>query len=429
MHSRPLSALGLPRKPRRSPPVGFLVPLLCVATGLVFPAGAARGEGGLLSLTDGDRVVLIGDTLIERDQAYGYLETRLTIRHPGARIAFRNLGWSGDTVFGDSRAGFDTALEGYQRLIAGVKTVSPTVMVLGYGGAQSSARGAGLEPFRAGLGKLLDDLAPLGARFVILGLLRHERKPPPLPDPTEDNHWRAQYNDLLRQIASERGIPFVDLWESVVPAETAGSSEQATLPAVPLTDNGIHLNDAGYRRFAEVVDEALSGPFPVARVEVALDRGEASAHGTRLARLQWQPLLEFELLDDHLPPPAPHAVRVVTVTGLSGATCELRSGDAFTCTATVSALAAGMALVGDPVDQQTEALRQLILKKNELYFHRWRPQNETYLFGFRKHEQGQNAIEVPKFDPLVAELEAQIAEHSRPRPVVYEVRSAEENQP
>ena len=46
--------------------------------------------------------------------------------------------------------------------------------------------------------------------------------------------------------------------------------------------------------------------------------------------------------------------------------------------------------------------------KNLLYFHRWRPQNVTYLFGFRKHEQGQNAVEIPQFDPLVAAKEPTI---------------------
>lgn len=54
-------------------------------------------------------------------------------------------------------------------------------------------------------------------------------------------------------------------------------------------------------------------------------------------------------------------------------------------------------------------LRQAIQKKNELFFNRWRPENWTYLFGFRKHEQGQNAVEIPQFEPLIAEWEARIA--------------------
>jgi len=49
----------------------------------------------------------------------------------------------------------------------------------------------------------------------------------------------------------------------------------------------------------------------------------------------------------------------------------------------------------------SEALRQRIVEKNQLFFHRYRPQNETYLFLFRKHEQGNNAVEIPQFDPLI----------------------------
>ncbi len=62
------------------------------------------------------------------------------------------------------------------------------------------------------------------------------------------------------------------------------------------------------------------------------------------------------------------------------------------------------------VDQQSYArLLSAIRKKNELFFHRWRPENWTYLLGFRKHEQGQNAGEILKFDPLVAEWDGRIA--------------------
>ena len=51
-----------------------------------------------------------------------------------------------------------------------------------------------------------------------------------------------------------------------------------------------------------------------------------------------------------------------------------------------------------------------IMEKNKLFFNRWRPQNETYLHGFRKHEQGNNAKEIPQFDPLVANKDKKIQE-------------------
>jgi glucose/arabinose dehydrogenase len=56
-----------------------------------------------------------------------------------------------------------------------------------------------------------------------------------------------------------------------------------------------------------------------------------------------------------------------------------------------------------------ERLQAAIVKKNELFFHRWRPENWTYIFGFRKHEQGQNAVEIPRFDPLIEEWDGVIA--------------------
>ena len=54
-----------------------------------------------------------------------------------------------------------------------------------------------------------------------------------------------------------------------------------------------------------------------------------------------------------------------------------------------------------------------VMRKDELFFNRWRPHNETYLFGFRKHEQGQNAKEIPLFDPLIEAEDKRIQEQKR----------------
>ena len=54
------------------------------------------------------------------------------------------------------------------------------------------------------------------------------------------------------------------------------------------------------------------------------------------------------------------------------------------------------------------SLRDLIRAKNDLFLHRHRPQNETYLRGFRAHEQGNNAAEIAQFEPLIAAKDAEI---------------------
>jgi hypothetical protein len=61
---------------------------------------------------------------------------------------------------------------------------------------------------------------------------------------------------------------------------------------------------------------------------------------------------------------------------------------------------------------QDETLANMILAKDELFFHRHRPQNETYLLLFRKHEQGNNAVELPQFDPLIEQMEQSIWERA-----------------
>ena len=66
---------------------------------------------------------------------------------------------------------------------------------------------------------------------------------------------------------------------------------------------------------------------------------------------------------------------------------------------------------------QTETLRQAILRKNEWFFHRSRPANMAYIFGFRKKEQGRNATEVLQFDEFIAAEEKRIAELRGLRPV------------
>ncbi len=76
-------------------------------------------------------------------------------------------------------------------------------------------------------------------------------------------------------------------------------------------------------------------------------------------------------------------------------------------TAVLSAILPG-GMIAPSGPETLTPLRAAVLKKNELFFHRFRPENATYLFGFRKHEQGQNAKEIPMFDPLIEQADAAI---------------------
>ena len=94
----------------------------------------------------------MGDALIERDASHGYLETVLTARYPERQISFRNLGWSGDTVYGHARAGFGTPADGFKQLEGHILSLKPTVILAGYGMTDSFDGEAGLPRFVGGAG-------------------------------------------------------------------------------------------------------------------------------------------------------------------------------------------------------------------------------------------------------------------------------------
>src|SRR5882672_9423640 len=119
------------RTQRRTPAFHALFPLFSPVLFLFSFSLPVQAEE--FKLSDGDRVVLIGSTLIEREQDSAYWETALTSRFPKSTVTFRNLGWSGDTVFCDARAMFEPPAVGLQHLKEDLARLKPTVILLGYG--------------------------------------------------------------------------------------------------------------------------------------------------------------------------------------------------------------------------------------------------------------------------------------------------------
>jgi lysophospholipase L1-like esterase len=392
-----------------------MVPFLPILAHLLL---ATNGAQPPLQLKDGDCVVLIGSTLIEREQRFGYWESAITCRFPGKNVRFRNLGWSGDTVFGEAQAGFGTAADGFRHLTEHVLALKPTVVIVGYGTNESFDGPDGLPRFVGGLNKLLDALAPAKARVILLSPTQQEDLGRPLPDPAGANANLELYTDAIRKEAERRKLLFVDLFH------LPQFSEEKS---IHLTDNEVHFTAYGYWRTAPALTKALGlrddrWVLELGGKERVVCKGAyntVSTTGEKSAVVVWDAILPGCALTT----PPDGAVRVVKAFGLpAGTSYQMTVDGSPTVKASAEQWAAGVALTSGPEFDQTEKLRATIVGKNRLYFHRWRPQNETYLFGFRKHEQGQNAREIPQFDPLVAEAEKQITALSVPRQHTYELK-------
>ncbi|HWF18381.1 MAG TPA: PVC-type heme-binding CxxCH protein, partial [Verrucomicrobiae bacterium] len=394
-----------------------------------FSALAARQP---YELKSGERVVLIGDTLIEREQSYGYLEERMTVRYPDRDVQIRNLGWSADTPEGISRASFDWDKpgKGFELLTNQIAAVQPTLVIIGYGMANSFQGEAGLPQFKTNLLKLVDAIQTICTnkpRFVFLSPIRHENLGFPLPDPAEHNKQLALYTRTVLEAATERQGLFISLYNNLLGDGTESH------PPRPFTDDGIHLTGYGYLRMTEAVEKGFAWEPNFWRVRITAD-GEVTpgSYGTSVTNLtRTKDKIQFTSLDEQLVSsyisdksgriPSADAPSLIQIDGLKRGRYQLKVDGKVIAIATDKEWADGVVIERGPQFDQAEKLRNAILKKNELYFDRSRPENETYLFGFRKHEQGQNAKEIPEFDPLIAEQEAKIAKLRKPMPHMYEL--------
>jgi len=299
-------------------------------------------------LHSGDHVVFLGNTIVERSRHFGQIEAALQlIAGPKVTgLTFRNIGWSGDSVFGDARSYFGKPEEGRERLSTVLEMIKPQVVLVCYGSAaamsvdqgwtnetafeKGSASGLekSLSTFLDGYDKMLTRVTNSSGKglreIVLISPPPLETLGAPLPDQTKNNENIARFRDGIRELAKEKNLRFIDLF-----AAMGGDEFSGQLTDKPLTNNGVHFGDAGYRVIARELVKGLGYSDPD---QVGKD------------------------------------------------------------------------------DENAARLRSLIVAKNTLFFNRWRPTNETYLFLFRKHEQGNNAKEIPMFDPFIEAKEKEIAE-------------------
>ena len=271
-----------------------------------------------LNIEDGARLVFVGGALVEREQQFGYVEVMLHAMYPDKKFTVRNLGWSGDTVWGEARAGFGTPRDGYQKLVEQVRACKPDILFFHYGSTEAFAGKEKITTWVDAYTRLVSDVKGENTQLVYLMPAQMVTR---LPKNAAMLERERQYNDALSHYVGN-----FQLLRVTHPGITIFLQQLYDVPKPrELTDDGLLPNEAGYRELARVFARQLGRPDLATR-----------------DLKDWEPV------------------------------------------------------------------RQMIIRKNELYFHHYRPQNDTYLFGFRKHEQGQNAREMPEFTKFIEEMDTKI---------------------
>ncbi|MEK6234991.1 MAG: SGNH/GDSL hydrolase family protein, partial [Planctomycetales bacterium] len=163
------------------PRVAWATPVLIAA--LLTPCPAADPT---LELNKGDHVSYIGNTLADRMQHHGWLETLIQASHPKHELTFRNLGFAGDEITKRPRSvNFGTEDQWLAKTQADV-----VFCFFGYNEALAGTP----ESFAKSLAGMIDGMqkqqynGKSAPRLVVFSPIAHENlRSPHLPDGSENN--------------------------------------------------------------------------------------------------------------------------------------------------------------------------------------------------------------------------------------------------
>lgn len=352
-----------------------------------------------LEFRNGERIVFLGGSLFENELAGCYLEFALTSRWPGRELTFRNIGWTGDNVFGDARSTFTSPPTAYQQLFQQIRSTAPDYVLIAYGTVEAQKGEAGLDEFTNGLEVIIDSIDRLGAQTILLSTIPVKLAGTPENTLTQ-NRYLKLYSEAISAVASKRKKRFVDLYTPV-------SANEGTIYA----DNGIHLNDEGYYYLAQVLEKAFGWPGRGERITIdAAEKRDSGGND-----------VVFTIQEKLLPLPvpasgtaAPGASVVVQINGLKTGSYTLTENGQQLLTASAEQWAKGIALDKGVSQLQSASVRDSIARKNELFFRQYRPLNRTYILGFREYEQGRHKQGLRDLNPIIARLEGQINQHCTP---------------
>lgn len=238
-----------------------------------------------LQLQPGDHIAVIGNTLADRMQHDGWLESLLHARFPDKKLVFRDLGFSGDSLTERPRSDNFGSPDDW------LNKVRADVIIACFGYNESWGGEAGLPQFRQQLTDFIahargqkynGESAP---RIVLCSPACFEDlKLFYMPNGDLQNRNLELYTSAMRETAAALELPFVDLFSTTRKISALANydpaafrnlaglqrerfSADAPAPkkdgyvAIPtLTINGVHLNEFGNRVVANAILQALFAP-------------------------------------------------------------------------------------------------------------------------------------------------------------------------
>ncbi len=241
-------------------------------------AATAKRNQAVAPPGKGERIVLIGNGLAERDVYYSRIETELNLRYPTQELIFRNMGHVGGTPgfrphpSRKSQWAFPGAEKFHPELnVHKGEGFFPTpdqwlthlkadTIVAFFGYNESFEGPSKVANFQAELDAWVEHTlskaynGQAAPRLVLVSPLAYEDQSAKrdLPTGENENSNLILYASAIQTVAKKHGLTYIDIFS---PMKTLYHEAKA-----PLTTGGFIPNDAGYQQVANLLLNGLYGP-------------------------------------------------------------------------------------------------------------------------------------------------------------------------
>ncbi len=230
--------------------------------------GAVSAKGDDFFFKDGDRVVMIGDSITEQHLYSNFVEMWTVTRFPHWKITFRNVGIGGDrSVGGNSRFARDVLLH------------KPTAMTVdfgmndgGYGGFSDKV----FKPYMDGLQGMADQAKAAHIRTAWI-------TPQPLDNDEQGptalkgyNQTLEKFSDGVKTIAAKNEGLFVDQFHPYLQALDSARSKGPKYDRITAGD-AVHPGPPGQALMAASILKGMKFPSLVASVSIDVAQKKATA--------------------------------------------------------------------------------------------------------------------------------------------------------
>lgn len=328
---------------------------------------------------DGDRVVMIGDSITEQHLYSNYVEMWTVTRFPNWKITFRNVGIGGDrSVGGNSRFTRDVLLH------------KPTAMTVDFGMNDGSYREFSeqtFKPYMDGLQGMADQAKAANIRTAWI-------TPQPLDNDEQGKTALTGYNQTLEKfsegvktIAETNSGTFVDQFHPYLQVLDSARSKEDKYNRITAGD-AVHPGPPGQALMAASILKGLNFPALVASVSIdakqnkvvsnekcGVERLEASSKGVKFQKLDqslpffpedaasilpWTPILDE--LNDYK----------IQITGLDPGKYQIRIDSVTIAEFSSESLAKGIDISAEilktgPIADQAKQVKEAVENKNRYH--------------------------------------------------------------